>query len=139
MGGSERFMKILLLLTITFILVSCGSDGSGSGSGNDGGQDTVKIWSAAIAKQGSSDSLFFEGQLFSTYGIGGENTGFSLSMGGGKSIELDLATNGLEKEYSEYLFVEVTGYFKEVEGVEIPTRTVFVVETIEEPDNPHIE
>jgi hypothetical protein len=138
MGGSERFMKILLLLTITFIMVSCGSETGDTSPGSES-EDVMKIWSAAIAEQGSSDSLFFEGQLFSTYGIGGENTGFSLSMGGGKTIELDLVTNGLEKEYSEYLFVEVTGYFKEVEGVEIPTRTVFIVETIEEPDNPHIE
>lgn len=131
-------MKILLLLTMTFIIVSCGTNGSENDLDNDS-NDTFKVWSRAIADQGNSDSLFFEGQLFSTYGIGGENTGFSLSMGGGKSIELDLVTNGLEKEYSEYLFVEVTGYFKDVTGVEIPNRTVFIVETIEEPDNPHIE
>ena len=58
MTGSENFMKILLLLTMTFIIVSCGTNGSGNDLDNDS-NDTLKVWSRAIADQGNSDSLFF--------------------------------------------------------------------------------
>lgn len=131
-------MKYIILLVISLIIVSCGADGDGNKS--DGpGDDVVKIWSAAVAEQGTSERLVFEGQLFNSYAVGGENTGYSIYMGGDKRMEIDLATNGLEKEFSEYLFVVIKGKFIEVEEVESGKRVVFEVDEIYEPDDPHIE
>lgn len=130
-------MKYLILLVISFFVISCGTDGSGNKS--DGpGDEVVKIWSEAVADQGTG-RLAFEGQLFNSYAVGGENTGFSIYMGGDKRMEIDLATHGLEKEFSEYLFVVIKGKFKEVEDVESGKRIVFEVDEIYEPDDPHIE
>jgi hypothetical protein len=129
-----KYLMYILLLG----LVACGPSG-GDNLDSSGSQDVIKIWSAAIVEQGGQHQIH-EGKLFSSLAIGGENTGYSLYLGGSKPpIELDLATNGLEKEYAEYLFVEVHGSFKEIQGTEIHSRIVFEVTRIFEPDKPHID
>lgn len=62
--------------------------------------------------------------------IGGETSSYGLRLKDGEVIELDLATHGFAAEFAEGLRVEVTGRMVQVEGVEIPLRTVLVVTTL---------
>jgi hypothetical protein len=70
------------------------------------------------------------GSLFTMNAIGGETTGFGLLTDSGDNVELDLATHGLMKRFVEGDHVSVTGTFKTVHGVEIPSRKVLVVTTL---------
>lgn len=66
--------------------------------------------------------------------IGGESTGYALETADGELIELDLATNDLEDLFEESATVRVDGHYAKISGVEIPARTVFVVEAVEKTD-----
>jgi hypothetical protein len=89
---------------------------------------------APTAQQGTSAAkeamVSFKGQLMRRMGIGGESTGYALKTATGSTIEIDLAANGLEASFVEGKEVSVTGTFRTIVGVEIPSRKVLVVSKI---------
>jgi hypothetical protein len=90
---------------------------------------------APVSDASSSDSAVsagvhdtaVEGTLTRLAAIGGETTGFGLETANGKTIELDLKTNGFDFEFVENAKVKVVGHYTTVFGVEIPSRKVLVV------------
>lgn len=71
-------------------------------------------------------AVSYTGVLTRIAGIGGESTGFGLSLDDGSLVELDLRTAGLHTEFREDARVSVTGVMKEITGVE-STRQVLQV------------
>lgn len=73
------------------------------------------------------------GYLDQVMAIGGETTGTALVLASGEQIEIDLATNNLDHSLAEILGTEVTlrGVYKTVAGVEIASRRVLVVTSLD--------
>lgn len=82
---------------------------------------------------GSDAELSMSGLLDRVAAIGGESTGYALILPTGESVELDLITNNLDLRTFELEGgpVNVRGIYKTVLGIEIPSRQVLEVTSLE--------
>ncbi len=81
---------------------------------------------AAVAPVATAE----RGVLTRVMAVGGETTGTALTREDGTVVELDLETHGFQARFVEGRRVEVAGTLRTVQGVEIPERSVLVVETM---------
>jgi len=85
-----------------------------------------------IVADGQTVSL--SGRLERVMAIGGETTGIIIILDDGSQVEVDLATNNLDRSLADdldTLTFKITGTLKTIYGVEIPSRQVLVAETLE--------
>lgn len=97
---------------------------------NVGTRGTTTSVSALLADDAE---VSLTGYLDQVMAIGGETTGTALVLASGETIEIDLATNNLDRSLASILGTEVTvhGVYKTVTGVEIPTRRVLEVTSLD--------
>jgi len=103
-------------------LVGCADDESTGANGSD-----------SLATDVRGGLVWYIGEFVEHAAIGGESTGYAIATDDGLHIELELGEK-YKRAFQPGRRVLIEGRYREIQGVEIPTRRVLVVETISAPD-----
>ncbi|HEY0881247.1 MAG TPA: hypothetical protein VGD87_06945, partial [Archangium sp.] len=100
---------------------------------NIGELGTLTSVSTLLDAQAGAVEVSVTGYIDHVMAIGGETTGLVLVLASGEQVEIDLATNNLDHDLENLEGREVTlkGLYKTVQGVEIPSRQVLEVTSVD--------